>query len=522
MGDFFWKELGFNAALDFYEQYIRRSAHDVAKRRAARRDLAQNDLFFLLAYVCKRRDLIHPWLFARCREVQADPDGYLDLWAREHYKSTIITFGQTLLDIINNQEITIGLFSHTRDISLAFLRQLKREMETNKDLVDLFPEIFWENPIVQAPKWGDEGLTVKRKDNPKEATIEAWGLVRGMPTSKHYKLRVYDDVVTKDSVSNPDQIKATTDAWRLSTNLKSKGGTFRVIGTRYHEFDTYHTMIKEKVVKVRQHPCTLNGDEVLDEGALMERKDLEERYLEQGRRIFGAQMLLNPSADKSKGFLEEWLKYWEPSFDAAKRTFRIILVDPSSGKHKKDGQNERRDYTCAWVMGLGQDNIWRGFDLVRDRLNLGQRQAMVEDLHRLWEPRFVFYEETGFEADMDYFKIKMKENVYDMEIVPIRWSISKDDRIQNLAPMFEAGRIMLPRTIVKINNEKKAEDVIKTFVEEEYLTYPVVVHDDGLDDLANLNHPEVLKRVRLPRKTDEQRAKIAEAKKLMRGSRPVV
>jgi hypothetical protein len=129
-----------------------------------------------------------PWLLDRCKEVQAAPNDRLDLWSREHYKSTIITFGLTIQDILNDPETTIGIFSHTRPIAKGFLRQIKREFEANELLKSLFPDVLWTSPSKEAPKWSeDDGIVVKRKSNPKESTIEAWGLVDGQPTSKHYR-----------------------------------------------------------------------------------------------------------------------------------------------------------------------------------------------------------------------------------------------------------------------------------------------------------------------------------------------
>ena len=62
--------------------------HDQPDRMAVKieRWLARNDLFYLLTIVCKRQDIDRDWLFERCREVQLEPNGYLDLWAREHGK----------------------------------------------------------------------------------------------------------------------------------------------------------------------------------------------------------------------------------------------------------------------------------------------------------------------------------------------------------------------------------------------------------------------------------------------------
>ena len=95
---------------------------------AVLRKLCREDLFFLLTRVCGRKDVDCDWLFDRCQEVQDAPDGYLDLWARDHRKSTIITFGKTIQDVLIAPEITVGIFSHTKPIARSFLRQIKREL----------------------------------------------------------------------------------------------------------------------------------------------------------------------------------------------------------------------------------------------------------------------------------------------------------------------------------------------------------------------------------------------------------
>ncbi len=248
----------------------RNEAHQEYKRLAAEalkeggdapkhlaRALALGDLFYLLVFVFGRKDVDRDWLYMRCREVQANPDGYLDIWAREHYKSTIITYALTIQDILNNPELTVGIFSHTRPIAKGFLRQIKREFESNSTLQALFPDILFQNPSKESPKWSeDDGIVVKRKSNPKEATVEAWGLVDGQPTSKHFRLRVYDDIVTKESVSNPDMILKVTQAWELSLNLGAEGGKVRGAGTFYHFNDTYRTIIERGALIPRIYPVT--------------------------------------------------------------------------------------------------------------------------------------------------------------------------------------------------------------------------------------------------------------------------
>jgi hypothetical protein len=43
------------------------------------------------------------------------------------------------------------------------------------------------------------GIIVRGSTNPKEAKVEAHGLVDGQPFDAHFHLRIYDDVVTPAS-----------------------------------------------------------------------------------------------------------------------------------------------------------------------------------------------------------------------------------------------------------------------------------------------------------------------------------
>lgn len=200
--------------------------------------LGQKDRFFLATHILGRKDLIHPWQYDRAREIERNPDGYLDLWAREHGKSSWITFAGIIQEVINDPEITIGIFSFNKPTARKFLRQIKYEFESNEQLKRLYPDTLYADPKKESPRWSeDSGIVVKRKGNPKEATVEGHGLVDGQPTGAHFLLRVYDDVVTVDSVTSPEMVQKTTEAWALSDNLGARGETGMArswhIGTRY-------------------------------------------------------------------------------------------------------------------------------------------------------------------------------------------------------------------------------------------------------------------------------------------------
>lgn len=454
------------------------------------RHLARTDLYFLLYFVLGRPDMRKPWLLERCKEIQANPDNHLDLWAREHYKSTIITYGKTIQDILsshgddplpkwNGREVTAAIFSFNRPIAKGFLRQIKREFEANELLRSCFPDVIWANPQKDAPKWSeDDGIVLKRKSNPKESTLEAWGMVDGQPTSKHFLLRVYDDVVTRESVTTPDMIGKVTEAWELSTNLGTEGGYQRYIGTRYHSNDTYRTLIDREVVKLRKYTPYKDGEEQ-GEPVLKSPEELDRKRKEMGPYTFACQMLQNPIADERQGFKHEWLRFYD-DVSGAKGMNKYILVDPANEKKKTS------DYTTLCVVGMASDNNYYLLDCIRDRLNLTERTRHLMDLHRKWSPRRVGYEQYGMQADIQHVKFIQNQENYRFEITPLGGNVPKNDRIKGLIPIFEAGRFYLPITLHRTLYDKKTVDLVDVFIQQEYLAFPVPVHDDMLDCLARI------------------------------------
>lgn len=465
------------------------------------RNLCRHDLYFLIRYVLKRTDFDHPWLFDRCREVQASPNGHLDLWARDHRKSTIITFGKTIQDILSShgdnplpgwwgdRELTAVIFSFNRPTAKKFLDQIKTELENNAQLKEWFPDILYQDPQKESPKWSlDEGLLVKRKGNPKEKTIEAYGIIDSMPTGGHWMLRIYDDVITEKVARNPDVIKKSIEQWELSLNLGTSGpgqtpGQERYIGTRYTYNDAYRIILERNAAQPRIYPATDNGKED-GNSIFLTQTELADKRRKMGPYTFGAQMLQNPVASDNHTFLRDWLRFADT--DGTNMNLYLI-VDPAGAK-KKDS-----DYTAIKVIGLGADGNKYLIDAVRDRLNLAERTRELFRLHRKYRPGKVYYERYGKDSDIEHIKLEQTRNNYRFEIIELGGNkLSKEDRIKRLQPDFEAGQFYLPNTLLR-SQDGKLVDLVEQFINEEYSLFPMAnIHDDMLDAMSRIYDCELI------------------------------
>lgn len=408
-------------------------------------DLGKLDRYWLMVEVCRRVDLWHPWIYARCREVEAESDGVLDLWAREHGKSSMITFGGSIQEIVRDPDITIGIFSHTKPEARKFLTWVKLELEDNKVLQGLYPDVLFQDPAKQAPRWSEErGIIVRRRGNPREATIEAHGLVDGQPTGSHFKLRIYDDIVTLESVTTAEQIKKTTEAHALSDNLGARGadGKKRAwhLGTRYRFGDTYQDIIDRKALKVRIYPATDDGTPTGKPVYLTTEQWADVRR-KQPTAILAAQMLLNPAAGVEAMFRKEWLKFT----DIRPATLNVYIMCDPAGSRKKGS-----DDSAIVVAGVDSTRNKYMLDGYCHKMGLAERWVKLRDLYLKWSqtPGVQFvkvgYERYGLQDAMEHFDERMEMEKLSFEIMELAWPMeggnSKYDRIQRLEPDHRAGK----------------------------------------------------------------------------------
>lgn len=437
------------------------------------------DLFFL-SYFVLGIPCNHPWLVSRINEIEECHNRTLDLWAREHFKSSLITYALTIQKILQNPERRCAIFSNTKSLAKKFLRRIKHTFEQNKFLQIAFSDILYENPDRQSPKWSeDEGLLVKRKGTYQEMTLEAHGVTEAMPTGMHYPIRVYDDLVTWDTTRTAEQILKTKDGFQMSHNLEVTDGSgeVRVIGTRYDFHDLYNDMIKSGEWIIRERPGDI-------EPAYWSEEVIEQKRKDMGKYIFATQISLKPLTEDEQKFELEWLKYYT---EIPKNLNKYIVVDPAG-----DGKKEKSSYSVFFVIGVDWNQNYYILDLVRDKLNLQGRWAALRDLYLKHAPiSNVGYEKYSMQADIQYIQEKQYDEHCVFALTPLGGKTKKDDRIRNMVHIFEQGRFHLPKELWYKDVEGKNRDLIYEFINEEYTHFPNITYKDMLDCLARITEPDL-------------------------------
>lgn len=369
------------------------------------RTLIQDDLWFIVYFVLQVPIANHPFMIQACQAVEKFPKNFaLHLWAREHGKTTIISVAETIQDIVNNPDERIALFSFSQRASLKIFNQVKFAFENSELLKFCFPDILYKDPQREAWKWSEDGgLWVRRKSMAKEATLEAWSLIEGMPIGSHFTKIKYDDVETLDVVNSPDMIQKAKDAFDLSLALGAEGGTHSVIGTTYH----YDGLLEYLRGKTRQDGTKLYNELVFTattdgtfNGPSRFLSDDRLDSLRSNRRIFAAQMLLNPSETGVEKLNYNHIKHVKHE-DIPDNLIKFIIVD-QAGENKRKDRQDNWAILCLGVQPhrdkLGNSNVYLLDAILKPMSPAEGHQAIVDMFLRNGRIRAIGIEKVGLSS----------------------------------------------------------------------------------------------------------------------------
>jgi|SRR6267154_47155 len=320
--------------------------------------------------------------------------------------------------------------------------------------------------------------------------------VGGTATGEGGNFLIVDDPISSaqaDSTVMRENANIWFDRTYSSRLNDKKKGCIIVIMQRFHEEDLTGHLLQKGGWEHLCLPLIAEEESIIERGGvLQERKigdilhperigleDIKQLKVEIGAYGFAGQYQQRPSPEGGGKFRREWLQYYDNIYHADLVTY--MLVDPAYTK------TENSDYTAIWIIGAGQDGNLYVVDIVRDKLNVREKEDLIFELHKKYTPQ-VHYEAGGTQRDADWLREAMEDRNYRFQIIETKCprSLSKTDRISRLVRYFAEGKIYLPRQLFKTDWQGRLVDVVEQFVQEEYLAFNAGKHDDLLDALSRI------------------------------------
>jgi hypothetical protein len=322
--------------------------------KATYRKLLVEDLWFMLYFGMQMFNVNHPFAVNVCGLVQAGPQtDTLDIWARGHLKTSILTVAETLQFELKNPEKCTGIYAYNRPAAKKPLRSIKNllESEAGAFLRWCYDDVLWQKPESQSPKWSeDDGLVFKRQSASRgESSIEAWGLTEGMPTGRHFNRNMFDDLETEDIRESPDMLNKVTEKFEaayVNLGTGADDDLTRIIGTYYSYFGP-NVRIRDKkdedgnpMFKLRVIPGSDNGKKD-GKPIFISEKAWKKAKMSQ---FFYSQQLCDPTPTTEIKLNKEYLKPIDPC-DVPQNILKFMVIDQA-------GTDETKKSTDLWSFGI--------------------------------------------------------------------------------------------------------------------------------------------------------------------------
>ena len=430
------------------------------------RQRIRTDLFYLCKEYLGYKDLNEELHRPICEKLKEWSD-LLVLMPRGTLKSSLITIGKTIQFVLQDQNRRIKIVNANYDKATEFLSEIKQHFQ-NERLIELFPEILYENPAGQSDLWRENKINVKRSKVVQGPTIEVMGIDTGN-IGKHCEIFIVDDPHDDKNTRSFELIQRVKDRINLFISVLEPGGVTIYIGTRWKREDYFEDLIKSGIVYIRK--------EIIENGKIIFPEKYDEKKLEKlqkklGTHFYYLQYKNRVLAEEDIQFKEKWFKW----FKREKVWSRIyILRDPAI---------DLKDRACDTVIQtVGQTEDNQLYVIKSDGFK-ARVQDIVDKLfleYLKYAKQFEVYvgvEKAGFQHALHQW-IEKDQNKYGVffEVIELEpRGRNKDYRIKRLSPLFERGQIYLH----KDNCEELHEQLV------EYGGMAKVDHADCLGYLLDM------------------------------------
>lgn len=392
----------------------------------------------------------------------------LVLIPRDHLKSTIITKGWSIQQMLRNPDVRILIANNTWDNARNFLQSIENYL-TASVLPNLFGNFV-------SPRWNKDDCVIRQRRQISDApTIATTGLEKEQ-TSQHYDIIIADDLVARENVKTKDQREKVKDYIASLYALLEPNGMMVVVGTRWSKDDAYEDLLGDGTWDSLVMDC-YDGDEEKKRILFPEKfthEKLKDLRMKLRASLFSCWYENNPTAREASDFSEEWVRYYDP---ATKPPMNLYLsVDPASSLGKD------ADFSAGVVVGKYADGKIRVMDFFRRRVVPSELVDQIFETVRKWRGQG-HYVRVGVEAfTLKTLKTdlqnKMRDEKFYFQVDEIKKmrgpngerSEVKQARIRSLQPLFEQG-------LIEIRSD------MTDFVDE-LLTFPRGKHDDLIDALS--------------------------------------
>lgn len=444
---------------------------------------------------------------------------------RGHAKSTAGTVAYGLAELLFRQSRYCVIVSDTEAQAAMFVQQMASELQTNKELIELF-----------GLKKNDKGEVAFLRDSQTDIIVEfedghtfrvvakgAEQKLRGMLwNNRRPDLVIVDDLENDELVMNVDR-RTKLKRWVRGALIPmlSRQGKFRMWGTVLHEDSVLNNLMPKRQdryfrsndlkdwtdnpkksmwrsIKYRAH----NDD--FTQILWPERYDADffkirrKEFSEQGMSDVYSQEYLNEPIDESVALVKRSDLLERKDEDRGLRLRYYITADLAVS------EKQSADYSVFVVAGVDEDRRIHVVDIIRDRMDPLEIVDLIFELDSIYDPEAIGMEKMMITQTLGPF---LREEMRKRDQYPIMVQLTHEgkDKVQR----FKNMQARLRAKTVKFEKES---DWYPRF-EDEILKFPRSTKDDQVDAMSYLGKLlDKMVRAQTPKEADQEEYEFEYAK----------